>query len=283
MWTRGVQPSTSGLLPLTASRTPDTRPHRAAFPMLSLALITAFLAASDANSWSGSSIDRAATFQRVYDEGRWIRGMDGARRCPSGWSDVSQGQGAEAVRAVVSVVDAFAIRSIADVPCGDGCFAAAMLDRLRNRTIGGLPPPEISYIGVDIVQRLIESNRAAFGNERTQFFAGDVISGNAPLPTADLIFSRQMLQHLCNEDVLRFIRLLAHSTARFALLTTFKTDATFVNTDIPCTSGGFRAQDLTKPPFSLPAPLLLFDEMYPIDRRVSLGLWPVSALRSHHP
>ena len=68
-------------------------------------------------------------------------------------------------------------------------------------------------------------------------------------------------------------------SARFALLSTFKTDDSFVNTDIPCASGGYRPQDLTKPPFSLPAPLALFDEMYPIDRRISLGLWRVGALR----
>ena len=107
----------------------------------------------------------------------------------------------------------------------------------------------------------------------------DVVASASPLPAADLLFSRQMLQHMCSEDALRFVRLVARSSARFALLSTFKTDDDFVNTDIPCASGGYRPQDLTKPPFSLPAPLFLFDEMYPIDRRISLGLWRVGALR----
>ena len=88
-----------------------------------------------------------------------------------------------------------------------------------------------------------------------------------------------MLQHLCTDDAMRFIRQAARSSARFVLLTTFTTDDDFVNTDIPCASGGYRAQDLTKPPFSLPAPLLLFNEKYPVDPRVSLGLWPIRALR----
>ena len=88
-----------------------------------------------------------------------------------------------------------------------------------------------------------------------------------------------MLQHLCTDDAMRFIRQAARSSARFVLLTTFTTDDDFVNTDIPCASGGYRPQDLTKPPFSLPAPLRLFSEEYPVDQRVALGLWPVKALR----
>ena len=90
---------------------------------------------------------------------------------------------------------------------------------------------------------------------------------------------RQMLQHLCTEDALRFVQMVARSSARFVLLSTFKTDDDFVNTDIPCTSGGYRPQDLTKPPFNLPTPLAFFDEMYPVDRRIALGLWKVGTLR----
>jgi hypothetical protein len=137
----------------------------------------------------------------------------------------------------------------------------------------------ISYIGLDIVKKVIDTNLVKRDN-MTRLVQADVVSlTQLPGPTADLIFSRQMMQHMCNDDALRFVRLVARSTARFALLTTFETDVNFVNTDIPCASGDFRAQDLTKPPFSLPTPLRVFKEQYPVDARVSLGLWPVRALR----
>jgi hypothetical protein len=222
-----------------------------------------------------TSQDRAHAFERVYAEGRWVNGADGAT-CGSGWSDVTRGQGEAAVRAVVSVVDALKLQSVADVPCGDGCFAGAMLSALRNRTAAALP---VAYVGVDIVRSLVEHNRARLADAITSFVHADVVSGAVALPAADLLFSRQMMQHMCNDDALRFVRLVARSTARFALLTTFETDVNFVNTDIPCASGDFRAQDLTKPPFSLPTPLRVFKEQYPVDARVSLGLWPVRALR----
>ena len=221
-----------------------------------------------------SSIERAHAFERVYSEGRWLHGADGATRCASGWSDVTSGQGAAALQAIMKVVRVFDIRSIADVPCGDGCFTGAVLAALRNRTV-----PAPVYVGVDIVRDLVEQNRARHADATTQFIEGDVVSGATPLPPAELIFSRQMLQHLCNDDALRFVHAVARSSARFALLTTFVTDSSFVNTDIACASGDYRPQDLTKPPFSLPPPLITFSEKYPVDSRVSLGLWPVRALR----
>ena len=107
----------------------------------------------------------------------------------------------------------------------------------------------------------------------------DVVAPSASLPRAELVFSRQMMQHLCVEDALRFLRLVSRSGARFALLTTFQTDKDFVNADIDCKSGGYRPQDLTKAPFSLPLPLMTFSENYPTDPRVGLGLWSIRALR----
>lgn len=223
-----------------------------------------------------TSLERERAFERVYDDGRWMKGSDGAL-CTSGWSNVAAGQGSAALRAVLEVVEAWSIKSIADVPSGDGCFAGALLGALRNQTASN--SVAVEYVGVDIVARLIERNRARYADAITRFVHADIVSGATPLPRAELIFSRQMLQHLCNDDALRFVRQVARSTARFALLTTFETHETFINSDIGCASGDYRPQDLTKPPFNLPTPLALFTEQYPTDPRVALGLWPVRALR----
>jgi hypothetical protein len=220
-----------------------------------------------------TSLDRSRAFERVYAEGRWRGGADGAL-CSSGWSKVEAGQGASALRAVLRVVSMFDIHSIADVPCGDGCFSGVLLGALHNSTSGR----RFEYVGVDIVTSLIEKNRAVYEDGSTHFINADVIA-SATLPHAELIFSRQMLQHLCNEDALRFLRLVARSNAHYALLTTFETSDAFVNADIPCASGDFRPQDLTKPPYSLPPPMMLFSEHYPLDPRTALGLWSVRALR----
>ena len=71
------------------------------------------------------------------------------------------------------------------------------------------------------------------------------------LPPRSVVFSRQMMQHMCDADVLKTLRLMSNSNALYALITTFRTGADFFNADIGCASGGYRPQDLTKPPFNL--------------------------------
>ncbi|KAL1500421.1 hypothetical protein AB1Y20_013078 [Prymnesium parvum] len=235
--------------------------------MIALAGPTAAAPAS-----STLSMQRTEAFSQVYSHGHWLNGADGAL-CRSGWSAVHAGQAAAALAAVGSVLRENNLSAMIDVPVGDGCFAEAALPLLRQSV-------NLTYQGLDIVPELIESNRKRFGDARTRFTQADVTT-LASLPqfaSRSLLFSRMMMQHMCNQDVRSVLKLISASNASFALLTTFKTEESFVNTDIGCASSGYRAQDLTKPPFSLPAPREWFDERYPEDHRVGLGLWklPIS-------
>ena len=101
---------------------------------------------------------------------------------------------------------------------------------------------------------MIETNLVKRDN-MTRLVQADVVSlTRLPGPT-DLIFSRQMMQHRCNSDVRHVLDLISRSGARFALLTHFETAKGMANSDIHCNSGGYRPQDLLKPPFSLPPPI----------------------------
>ena len=125
---------------------------------------------------------------------------------------------------------------------------------------------------MDIVKDLISHNLVRRDNT-TRLIQADVASlARLPGPT-ELIFSRQMMQHMCNSDVRRVLDLISRSGSRLALLTHFATADDMHNSDIPCNSGGYRPQDLTKPPFSLPPPIRYWSENYTIDKRVGLGLW----------
>ena len=240
------------------------------------------------------SLYRELAFSRVYVEGRWKNGADSAA-CLSGWSDVSRGQATGALSALVEVVETYGIRSYLDLPVGDGCFSSHALAKLRqkqaraahtaaatlasrqssNALPDGTPPrpaprraapprlawqqfgcarQAISYIGLDIVKKVIETNLVKRDN-MTRLVHADVVSLTQLPGPADLIFSRQMMQHMCNSDVRRVLDLISRSGARFALLTHFETDKRMANVDIHCNSGGYRPQDLLKPPFSLPPPI----------------------------
>ena len=209
---------------------------------------------------------RRHAFERVYAEARWIAGADGAG-CKSGWSDVAAGQGSAAP--ALGVVGRYGVASLTDVPCGDFCFGGAALSRLRATA------PGLAYEGIDVVPSLVDAHAALHSDNRTRFVSLDVASlERLPRPT-DLVFSRQMTQHLCNADVAAFLSAVNRSDAKLALLTTFDVGPGFENTDIGCASGGYRAQSLTAPPFSLPPPLRFFSEEYPTDPRVGLGLWKI--------
>ncbi len=135
------------------------------------------------------------------------------------------------------------------------------------------PAPTGTYsrgTGLDIVREVVEHNLVKRDNA-TQLIHADVVSlTRLPGPT-DLVFSRQMMQHMCNRDALHVLDLISRSGARLALLTHFETDED--NSDIECNSGGYRPQNLLKPPFWLPPPLRYWPENYSVDQRVGLGLW----------
>ena len=127
-------------------------------------------------------------FERVYNEGRWTFGADGANSCLSGWSDIGRGQAKEALRSLSRVVEQHDVRSYIDVPVGDGCFSSTALASLREKV------PAITYTGLDIVKQLVAHNLVKQDN-RTRLMQADVAT-LTQLPPADMVFSRQMMQHV---------------------------------------------------------------------------------------
>lgn len=155
-------------------------------------------------------------------------------------------------------------RSMLDVPCGDFHW-------MSHVDLAG-----VSYVGGDIVPALIESNRARHPRDGVTFEVIDLISGD--LPQADLILCRDCLVHLSNAHVLAALANIRRSGATWLLTTTFPESGT--NADIA--TGQWRALDLTRPPFSLPAPARMFRETYSGGKGQQadkyLGLWRITDL-----
>lgn len=75
------------------------------------------------------------------------------------------------------------------------------------------------YIGVDLVEEMIDLNNRKFGNEHVRFASLDLTRD--ALPRVDVIFSRDCLVHLTSADALRIIENFKRSGARYLLTTTF--------------------------------------------------------------
>ncbi|MFG2116716.1 class I SAM-dependent methyltransferase [Streptomyces sp. NPDC048718] len=135
------------------------------------------------------------------------------------------------------------VRSLLDVPCGD-CF-------WMSRTALDLD----HYIGADIVPALIRRNEERFARPGHEFRVVDLTRD--PLPRVDMIFTRDCLVHLGDEDIRRALDNIVRSASTYLATTTF-TERTENPADIE--AGGWRPLNLRLAPFSLPEPSHLLDE-----------------------
>ncbi len=72
-----------------------------------------------------------------------------------------------------------------------------------------------------------------------------------PLPSADLLICKEVLQHLSNTDVLRFLGKLSDFT--YCLITNDVDPITQTSDNPNIAQGGYRWLDLTAPPFNVRA------------------------------
>jgi len=151
-------------------------------------------------------------------------------------------------------------RVLLDAPCGDCNWIGPVADAVPR------------YVGVDVVPQLIERVRARHAGERRTFACADL--ARDPLPRADVILCRDCLVHFSFAESGRALRNFSRSGATFLLATTF--DDVAENEDI--VTGGWRALNLRKPPFSFPPPLEAIDERCPGYPGKRLALWRMDAL-----
>lgn len=155
------------------------------------------------------------------------------------------------------LIKRFGITSIADAPCGD-------CNWMRHVDIGSC-----RYIGIDIVQELIENNIKFFGPAR-EFRHLNLIEN--VIEKVDLIICRDMLAHLTNEQIFAALRNFKQSGSKYILVTTNLMSQ--YNPDI-AHAGDWRKLNLELAPFNFPRPLALIEEDVPFEweRGKHLALW----------
>lgn len=171
----------------------------------------------------------ARTFNRIYAEGAW--GKDVSGKGTSG-----TGSTLAITREYRAYVEDFVrkhnVRSVVDAGCGDWSFSSA------------IDWGNASYLGVDIASDVIAAVRRRHETDKIKFQVGNI---SDELPAADLLISKDVLQHLSNALVHEFIRNnLRPGKYKWAILTN---DRGSDNRDI--TSGGYRSIDLAAPPFEV--------------------------------
>jgi hypothetical protein len=131
------------------------------------------------------------------------------------------------------------IRTISDIPCGDFNWMPAFLAGHQR----------LKYRGFDIVEEIIVKNRGSYPQAR--FDVLDVTS-EVP-PCSDLVFCKDLVNHLAYVDVLKVIRNIKRSRSKYLLLSNnFGHTNVELKEDNP---GGSRFLDILAEPFDFPKPL----------------------------
>jgi SAM-dependent methyltransferase len=169
------------------------------------------------------------TFNRIYAEGTW--GKDVAGKGTSG-----SGSTLEITREYRAYVEEFIrthnVKSVVDAGCGDWTFSSA------------INWGQASYLGVDIASDVIAAVRSKHEKSNIRFRVGNITD---ELPDAELLISKDVLQHLSNNLVHKFIRNnLRKGKYKWVILTNDRGNR---NYDIE--SGGYRAIDLAAAPFEV--------------------------------
>jgi len=118
---------------------------------------------------------------------------------------------------------------------------------------GQLRPYCGSYVACDVVPALIRRNNDKFAGTKVDFRCIDIVEDD--LPQGDIVFLRQVLQHLGNTQILRVVRKLYQY--KFLVLTEhIPTSPAFLPNRDKATGGGIRLKQgsgvvLTEFPFLL--------------------------------
>lgn len=192
-------------------------------------------------------------FTQIYQRNYW-KGSE---------SRSGQGSSLEATEAIrrmlPSAIEAYSIKSVLDIPCGDFAWWPEM--RLKG----------LSYIGADIVPEIVSANQERYPD--MDFRVLDL--ANSELPKADLVFCRDCLGHLSNRNVWLALKNIKRSGAKWLMATTFYDPKWSTSADI--NDGEWRPINLIKQ-FGLGSPTLLISENFRANMDFhdkSLGLWRV--------
>jgi hypothetical protein len=136
------------------------------------------------------SADPEAVFGRVYEYGVW--GRSDRTRYYSGSGSYTPHIVLPYIKAMAQFLCALPDKpDLVDLGCGDFRIGAVLRRYCRT------------YIACDVVGSLIDFNRAKFGYLDVDFRTLDITRDE--LPAGDVATVRQVLQHLSNDSILRFL------------------------------------------------------------------------------
>lgn len=128
------------------------------------------------------------------------------------------------------------INNILDIGCGDWQLFENI--NLNNN---------INYLGIDIVENIIKNNKKKYENQNINFKLMDYNNFNHNNYKTDLIIIKDVLQHLNNKDIKKFIEKTLEIDTKFILIIN---DHSKMNLNIDVNNGLYRPININNEPFN---------------------------------
>ena len=196
-------------------------------------------------------------FTEIYNNNLWC----GSESVSGTGSDLAETQAV--IPLLNSIIYNFKINSIGDAPCGDWNW-------MQHVDLN-----EVNYLGMDIVEKLIDDNRTKFGSDGVEFNVTNIIDGT--LPTVDLFLVRDLFGHLSNDDIKASLKNIVDSGSKYLLTTTFPGEGKY-----SIESGNWFPINMEH---YVSSPIVLFNEGCIAERDVDtnwwnkhLGLWEIDKM-----
>ena len=202
---------------------------------------------------------RKKRFEKIYDAKIWMNQPNSKSLSGNG----SEIENTVNLRAELpKIISQLEITNLLDVGCGDWTWMSEV--RLS-----------CNYIGIDLVDSVIEQNINKYGASNRSFQVLDAVVD--PLPTCDAILLREVIFHLSFSDIDNIFRNIIRTNPSYIFITS--DPEVEINNDI--VSGDFRMLNLEKKPFYLPKPFIYIDDSNVMNSTRYIGVWKVSDLRAN--
>ena len=190
---------------------------------------------------------RKIVFTSIYKSNHWVQGdkvLDSSKISVSGHgSNIDTEQFFNLKKNILRFIQDYEIKTLLDMPCGDFLW---MNELLKNK--------EIDYLGVDIVDELINENLIKYGNVNINFLSGDVVNFYTK-KEFDLVFIRDLFIHIDNSSIIKIIENIKKMNIKYLGFTNYNNK---INNNVII--GKHRKINMLIEPFNLQEPMFKFQD-----------------------
>ena len=168
---------------------------------------------------------------------------------------------------LATIIQQYNIKNIVDCGCGSFNYLIPLVDFLHKNIN--------SYIGIDIVDHIIDDNKK-YSNNKFNFIIDDICSTDK-IQNADLVICKEVLMHISTKLINDFFRNLKNRNVKYVLISSFRNEKSPPRVDGVSGLGVLFKINLFTNPYNFGGPLEVITESDKSDD-AKLYMWRVSEL-----